>query len=187
MSEPEAAAPRGVTSAQLAGLFDCTTRHVELLANKGIAIKLGHGRYDAPQSTRNYIRHLREQAAARVGSDPERDGVAANVKHKDASTRLLELRIQREARELVPVAAVREAWGAIVRQIRQFVLGLPGQIQFAVPTLSRHDRNIVERLIRDGLEDAALARGFAVADDSHGSDQSAGQGSAGAPAAAAAS
>jgi hypothetical protein len=30
------------------------------------------------------------------------------------------------------------------------------------PTLNAHDRKAIERIVRDGLEDAALARGFAI-------------------------
>lgn len=173
--------PSGATSADLAQLFDCTERQVELLAQKGIVVRIARGRYNAALSTRNYIRHLREQAAARVGQEPGQDGVAANVKYKDASTRLLELRIRKEAGELVPVGAVRETWGSIVRQIRQFVLGLPGQIAFEVPTLTAHDRKVIERLCRDGLEDVAMARGLSVSTvPDNVPDRKAGRGNAGA-------
>jgi phage terminase Nu1 subunit (DNA packaging protein) len=56
----------GVTSADLAQLWACTSRQVELLAQKGIAVRLGHGRYHAAMSTRNYVCHLREMAAGRL-------------------------------------------------------------------------------------------------------------------------
>lgn len=153
---------QGAASSTLAQLFDCTTRQVELLANKGICIRVGRGRYNLPASTRNYIRHLREQAAARVGHDPEKDGVAANVKYKDASTRLLEMRIQREAGELISVEDGRALWGSIIRQFRQMVLGLPGKMAFEIPTLTGHDRKIMERICHDGLEDVAAGRGFTL-------------------------
>lgn len=159
----------GVTSANLARLFDCTSRQVELLAKRGIAVRLGHGRYDAAISTRNYIRHLREQAAARVGHDPAKDGVAANVKYKDASTRFVEMRTQRLMGELVPRQQVRETWCAITRKIRQFVLGLPTEIAFQVPTLTLFDRQAIDKICRDGLEDASLSDGlsFSTSDLDH--------------------
>jgi hypothetical protein len=46
--------------------------------------------------------------------------------------------------------------------VRQFVLGLPNQIAFEVPTLTAHDRKTITRICREGLEDAAMARGFAI-------------------------
>jgi len=160
MAVKPAMSPAGALSSDLAQLFDCTSRQVELLAQRGIVIRVGRGRYNAPLSTRNYIRHLREQAAARVGHDPEKDGVAANVKYKDASTRLLELRIDKEAGALLLAEDVRTAWGAIIRQVRQFVLGLPGQMAFELPSLTPHDRKTIERICRDGLDDVAMARGW---------------------------
>lgn len=167
--------PQGATGADLAQLFDCTQRQVELLAKKGIVVRLGHGRYNAAASTRNYIRHLREQASGRLGRDPKVDGVAANVKWKETNTQLLHLRLRKEAGELVAVADVRETWGRIIRGIRQFVLALPGKIAFDRPMLTARDRAEIEQICRDGLEDAAMGRGFDVtiessADESDVSD-----------------
>ncbi len=152
----------GAASSTLAQLFDCTTRQIELLANKGICVRVGRGRYNLPLSTRNYIRHLREQAAARVGHDPEKDGVAANVKYKDASTRLLEMRIQKEAGELISMDDGRALWGGIIRQVRQAILALPGNLAFDLPTLTPHDRKVMEQRCRDTLEDIAMGRGFTL-------------------------
>jgi hypothetical protein len=71
-----------------------------VLAQRGIAVRLGRGRYDAARSTTNYIRHLREQAARQVGTDPAVDGVAANVEWKQASTALLKARYERGGGEV---------------------------------------------------------------------------------------
>lgn len=158
-------APTGASSADLAQLYDCTVRQIELLAAKGIVVRIGRGRYNAAASTRNYVRHLREQAASRAGQDPNFDPAAANVKWKETNTRLVQLRLEREAGNLVAIEDVRDAWGRIVRGIRQFVLALPGKIAFEVPTLTAHDRGVVERICHDGLEDAALGRGFDVTSD----------------------
>ena len=152
----------GATSSELAELCRCTVRHIELLAQKGVMVRLGHGRYDWRLSVGNYVVHLREQAASRAGQDPAADSVGANVKWKEASTELVRLRLQREAGELVGVDDVRETWGRIMRGIRQFVLALPGKVAFEVPTLTAHDRGVIERICRDELQDAALGRGFEV-------------------------
>jgi hypothetical protein len=62
----------------------------------------------------------------------------------------------------MPVEEVSATWRAIMRTVRQFVLTLPNQIAFEIPTLTVHDRKAITRLCREGLEDAAMARGFAI-------------------------
>jgi phage terminase Nu1 subunit (DNA packaging protein) len=96
--------------------------------------------------------------------------VAANVEWKQASTELIRLRIRKETGELLPVDDVRDVWGRVVRGIRQFVMSLPGKIAFEVPTLTNHDRGVIERICRDALEDASLGRGFDIAADTDDAD-----------------
>ncbi|MGP0087517.1 MAG: hypothetical protein ACLP0B_28450 [Steroidobacteraceae bacterium] len=144
----------------IAWLFDCSARQIQKLATRGIVVRVANGQFDEKTSTRNYIRHLREQAAGRVGQDPATDGVAANVRWKEASTELVRLRLQKEAGLVVDIEDVRVIWSRIARGLRQFVLALPGKIAFEVPTLNNHDRVVMERICRDGLEDASLGRDF---------------------------
>jgi phage terminase Nu1 subunit (DNA packaging protein) len=153
----------------LSWLFDCTARQIQKLAKRGIVVRIASGLFDEKASIRNYVRHLREQAAGRVGQDPATDGVAANVKWKETNTQLIQLRLDREAGELVAVHDVSEAWARIMRGIRQFVLSLPGKIAFEIPTLTAHDRGVVERICRDGLTDASLERGFDMSREMSGS------------------
>jgi terminase small subunit / prophage DNA-packing protein len=152
---------RGATVEQLCQLWGCDRRQVARLAERGIAMRIGRGRFDAPVSTKKYIAHLREQAAGRVGVTGK-DAVAANVAFKESQTRLNDQRFKKEAGELIPVEEVRTTWAAIMRTVRQFVLTLPNQIAFEVPTLTVHDRKAIDRLVREGLSDAAMARGFTI-------------------------
>jgi phage terminase Nu1 subunit (DNA packaging protein) len=147
---------QGATAAQLASLWSCDERTVQRMAQKGVAVKVGRGAYDLATSTKNYILHLREQAAGRGG----KDAAAANIAYRDSQTRLNDQKFAKEAGELIPVEEVRSNWAGIMRTVRQFVLGLPNQIAFEVPTLTVHDRKAIVRLCRDGLEDAAMGRGF---------------------------
>jgi phage terminase Nu1 subunit (DNA packaging protein) len=151
--------------ATLAWLYDCSVRQIEILATKGIAVRVGRGRFNVTLTTRNYVRHLREQAAGRVGQDPTQDGVAASIELKQANAQLIQLRLRRESGDLVAADQVRDAWGRVMRGIRQFVLALPGKIVAVVPTLSLHDRNVIEQICRDGLEDASMERGFDALSD----------------------
>lgn len=152
--------PAGATSAQLAELFDCTSRQIELWAKDGIVVRVGRGIYDARRSTTNLVKHLREQAAGRAGLDPQSDTAEAKAERDRAQTRITNLRYQKLAGEVVDVEVARDAWGRIMRYLRGFVIGLPGKINAQVPTLSQHDKKSIERICREGLEDAALGRGF---------------------------
>jgi phage terminase Nu1 subunit (DNA packaging protein) len=156
------ARPSNITSASvgvndLAEMFDCSPRLIEDLAERGVVVRLAHGKYDPLASTRAYVRKLREQAAGRGGDG----GAAASIKYKAAATDLLRLRLRRESGELVLVALVREQWGRIMRMIRQHVLSLPGRIAVDLQ-LSAHDRQVVERHCRDLLMDASLAKGLEI-------------------------
>jgi phage terminase Nu1 subunit (DNA packaging protein) len=146
-----------VTAAELAWRYDCTTRQVGALAQAGIVVRIGRGRYDERASTRNYIAHLRKQAAGRVGP-----GADANAQYKAVRTRLLELRLKRESGELLDREDVCQNWAQIVLGIRAHVLGIPNAFHFEEPSLTTHAKGTLDRLCRDRLEDMAMQRGFSV-------------------------
>jgi hypothetical protein len=50
---------------ELAALWGVTDRTVRTLAEEGIAVRVGHGMYDADKSTTRYIRHLRTEIVHR--------------------------------------------------------------------------------------------------------------------------
>ncbi len=53
------------SAAQLAGLFDCTTKTIDTLTERGVLTRIGTG-YNVPASVRSYVKHLREAAAGRA-------------------------------------------------------------------------------------------------------------------------
>lgn len=163
-NKPAAPKRQGASSEQLAKLFSCTTRQIEILAHQKIVVRLERGLYDAAQSTQNYIRHLREQAAGRAGLDPSTDTAAANAEKSREQTLLLRSRRLKLEERLIDAAAARSLWGEIVAGIRQFMLGLPVRIAGVVPTLNAQDLRAVELLIHDALNEMALGRGFRFAD-----------------------
>jgi phage terminase Nu1 subunit (DNA packaging protein) len=171
---PETKPPQPGVSAQVLAKLWCmeSPRHVQLLAEKGIAVRIARGRYDATASTQNYIKHLREQAAGRVGNDPSSDGVAAGARHKDAATRLLDLKFQEKAGQLLPADLVIDVWTRIGRAARQAFMSFPNRVATIVPTLSAFDRAQIEKLVRDTLEGLALGRGMDFVKSKHGVDSS---------------
>jgi hypothetical protein len=109
-----------------------------------------------------YIRHLREQAASRVGSNPKRDPVGANVAWREANTRLVDLRYQKESGEVFTRKQVTDMWQHIMLGTRSLVLRIPSDFHFREPALTPHSRQVLEQIVRDCLEDAAMGRGLVV-------------------------
>ena len=166
-------APQGVTSSQLAALFDCTPRQVELYAKDGIVVRVGRGRYDAGTSTRNLIKHLRKQASLGGGSDPNADVVKANKERSEEQAALTRTKRMQLEGTLVAADTVKEMWSRMFRGIRQAVLGLPGAIAYEVPTLTPHDLATIKRIVADTLNDAAQGKHVAAGGGVGGGDDDA--------------
>ena len=54
-----------MTGEELAELWGVTDRTVRTLAEEGIAVRVGHGKYDADKSTSQYINHLKNEIVFR--------------------------------------------------------------------------------------------------------------------------
>lgn len=164
---PEAAAPADAagdewTVAELAALWRCSTRTVELLAKEGVTVRLRRGRYAGNLSTGNYIEHLRKQAAGQLGKDPAKDPVAANIRKKSAETELIELRLEKERDRLLDADDVALTWDHITRGVRQWALGLPTRIVMVCPQLTNFDSETIRQIVREGLTDLAMGRGLLI-------------------------
>jgi phage terminase Nu1 subunit (DNA packaging protein) len=135
-------------------------RRVRELAEAGIFVKAGRGRYDLKASLQGLIKHQRELAAGRAGLDPSTDIASANMRLKEANIRLANLRYDKESGTLIEKDVVLQNLGPIMRGIMRFVMGIPGTYAFEVGTLLPADKAILERICRDGLHDCSLQRGF---------------------------
>ena len=170
-TSPSAARPAPVRSApanaasteQMATLFKCTERQIQLLAEDKIVIKVGHGLYDFAKSTQNYVEHLRAQAAGRAGVDPDTDVASANRERSLEQAAWYRTRRLQAQKDLINVKGVRELGVRLMRGVRQAVLGLPNAIAHEMPTLNARDIAALKRLCSDLLEDMASGTGFDLA------------------------
>jgi phage terminase Nu1 subunit (DNA packaging protein) len=81
----------GITRQSLAGLLDLDISSITHLARSGIVVGSGvRGRYLLAPSVRNYVRHLREIAAGRQGS--ELNAIDENARLKMAQRRNYDLK-----------------------------------------------------------------------------------------------
>ncbi len=146
----------GVDGSMLAKLFDCDERTIRNLAAKGVVIRQGRGRYAFIPSVQGYVRHLREQAAGRLGDTEKADVVLENALLKRSQREYTDLRKALLAGTVVRVDEIGEGWTRIVRAVRSGVLSATGKIRFALPHLTVFDEEEIDRILRQALEDAAL-------------------------------
>ena len=151
------AAGGSVPASQLAALFDCDEKTIRNLAAKGIVIKAGRGEYVLGQSIKAYVRHLREVAAGRKGSDDKVDAILENALLKRSQRRNTDLRSAILEKQAVPIDKIEPAWAIVVRAVRSAMLAVPGKIGIQLPHLTAHDRKTIEETIRQQLTDAAIA------------------------------
>ena len=188
---PARSAPANAASTeQMATLFKCTERQIQLLAEDKIVIKVGHGLYDFAKSTQNYVEHLRAQAAGRAGVDPDTDVASANRERSLEQAAWYRTRRLQVQKDLINVKSVRDLGVRFMRGVRQAVLGLSNAIAHEVPTLNARDVAAIKRLCTDLLEDMANGQGFDLAglpdENSDVLDDNAGEGDSGDAEAAAA-
>jgi phage terminase Nu1 subunit (DNA packaging protein) len=145
----------GITGQSLAGLLDLDISSITELARSGIVVGSGvRGRYLLAPSVRNYVRHLREVAAGRKGS--ELNAIDENARLKIAQRRDYELKNAILERNSIPYEAIAPAWARAVRAIRSAMLAVPGKARFRLQHLTPRDEEVIGEIIRDELEAAAL-------------------------------
>ena len=147
----------GVPASQLASLFDCSEKTIRQLAIAGIVVKAGRGQYALGQSIQSYVKHLRAQAAGRLGRDETIDPSKESALFKREQAKHYALKNAILEGTVVPVDKLEPAWAIIVRAVRSAMLAAPGKIRMRLPHLSAHDGEVIDEVIRAGLTDAALS------------------------------
>jgi phage terminase Nu1 subunit (DNA packaging protein) len=149
-----------VSSAVLGDWALMGLRRVRELAESGIFVKAGRGRYDLKASLQGLIKHQRELAAGRAGIDAGTDVASANVELKREQAKMARLRYQLAAGNLISIAVLRGILDPITLAMRNMFLGLPSKIAFEIPVLTPTDRATIVRICRDDLEDGAMGKGY---------------------------
>src|SRR5580704_2371238 len=116
----------GITGQSLAGLLDLDMESIRKLSHAGIVVASGvRGHYLLAPSVRNYVRHLREIAAGRQGS--ELNAVDENARLKIAQRPNYDLKNSILEGSAIPYEAIAPAWARVVRAIRSAMLAVPGK------------------------------------------------------------
>lgn len=146
--------PPDGSGSDFAALLNISPRAVRDLAERGLLVKAAAGRYETLGSLRTYIDHLRRQAAGRATE------TGLNLADERAKTEKLKqedftLSIAIKRNKMLAREAVREGWTRFASIVRSSYLSLPSKIRAAVPHLTAHDAVVIDRIVRERLEDAA--------------------------------
>lgn len=131
----------------VARFLNLTDRRVRQLVREGVIPKAAHGKYELEGCVFHYVRYLQkrlEDGGAHVTSEKERlDRVRADE---------IEIRLQRERREIVDAGDVAEVWIEIAAEIKQRLLSLPTALAPLVTGTTRVQQS--EEILREGVDDA---------------------------------
>ena len=145
-----------ISAQALAELTGLSTRRLRELAEKGVLPRTPKGLYPHPAAIRAYCAGLREAAAGR-GSD-EKGG------QELVRERALLAREQREAQalknaivrgEMIDASEAEKRWADEMVRLRSRLLAVPTDIAQAMPHMTKHDVAIVDRNLRDAMDEAS--------------------------------
>lgn len=139
---------------ELADLLAVSERTIGSYVQKGILSRSRRGKFMLRESVRAVATHLRETASARGASSAE--GLTAQ-RERIAREQADKLAMQNAAvrREMLPRHEVVDEWASILRLVRSRMLAAPSRIQQTLGHLTAHDMDIIDRELRDALEELA--------------------------------
>lgn len=148
-------ADKCITASEVQRNTGLTPQRLSSLVARGIIPKTARGRYPWPEANKAYIDHLERVAAGRGGADGNADLSKERALLAREQRRGHELKNSVTAGELIPAIDVEIKWSGILSAIRSQMLGLPSVIAAALPLLTRADIDVIDREIRDALNQAA--------------------------------
>ncbi len=154
--EPLAKGDHEVDAETLGLWLGVGARNIRKLADRDVVVRTQRrGRYHLKKSILNYCAMLRKSSLARAGREGGLDNVAEGAALKRATRELVELRRDAIAKKLIPIEDVVDAWGAIVRNVRQMMLSIPARCQEEMPNLRFEDFEKFRSIVRAVLTEAA--------------------------------
>ncbi len=137
-----------VSVARMMTLCACSATTISAWARDGIVVRAGRNQYDLDASIPRIIQHLRSVASGQSGSE---DIKAARARLTRAKADTAEIDRDARAGIMVDVATFRTRWGSEMATLRQVMLGVPDAMARALPHLTKHDADIMDRTMRDAL------------------------------------
>ncbi|HEY8214321.1 MAG TPA: hypothetical protein VIG36_09365 [Methylocystis sp.] len=144
-----------VSAAVVANWTQCDERTVREYAERGVITRVARGKYALKTCVQAISRHLREVAAGRGGEAAglELSAERARLAKEQADGQAIKNATLRG--ELIEADIVERRWADILSSVKAQMLGIPSELAQALPHLTRHDLDEIDRVIRDALTRAA--------------------------------
>jgi phage terminase Nu1 subunit (DNA packaging protein) len=144
---------RMVRAKVLTEFLGVSDRTIRGYADDGIIQRGGNGVYPLRDSVRAVANYLRDIATRRAGTGTASTLTAQRERIAREQADKLEMQNAASRREMLPAKAVADEWASILRMVRSRIMASPARIQQKLGHLSVHDLDVIDREIRDALED----------------------------------
>ena len=131
-------------------------RQVLKLAEQGLIVRTGRGKFALTQSCANTVKHFREQLAGHKSADGKIDAMKSNALLKESQRRLVDLKYQQLAATLISMAELELLWADLVRSCRMLFQSFAARARSELPHLTDADQLTLERLGEVMLRECAL-------------------------------
>ncbi len=143
------------TKTDLSILLGLSVRTLTDMAATGVLVPgAKKGTYQTTASVQNYVKRLREVAAAR--SEEQRNPLNEEKLQTERVIRQLkEIELAERRGDMLSLDEVSENWTAFARKVKAAFLGLPTKIRQKLPHVSTADGEIIRKTVRRVLQDLA--------------------------------
>jgi len=145
-----------IGGSDLCDLFGISAPMLTQLCKRKVAIRRGRNSYDLEQSTRNYIRPLRETASGRGGEEQVLALTTERARLASAQADAQEMKNAVLRAELVQATEVERGWADILRQVRARILAATSRLRQSID-LNTATATAIDRELRDALSELGHA------------------------------
>jgi len=122
-----------------------SVRQIQHLGQSGKLKKAGHGKYYLVESLQGVIEHL-------DSGDLKKQSEEARLEKTQREVELMELRIAKEAGELIDAAEAEAGLSAYVVGVNKLLEGLRGNIERTWPDLPQEAISTIDKLVENARE-----------------------------------
>lgn len=139
------------TQAECARHLDLSERRFRELVDETVITPADRGSYSIDDVRLQYIRHLRETAAGRGGSEAQEAKAGSDARRAAALADKAEIDVAEMRRELIPAEQIADAINAAVMIMKTRVRSVPTKV---APQIGAKDIVLAERIIRVAIDEA---------------------------------